>query len=190
MLATLEDFRASPYNKQEYSDGVILSALKYAEARFYEFTNRGKFGYWLEPRQVSMVLDGTGARLLRTTYPVLKVIECTIIDSPDGTARDVTNEVRIRRHFIWRREGFREGFANVRLVALCGDPAYAVLPEEDSESAESGEAEPTIPPDVTECVLRIADLKLRRKRVAGEEVSERRPSANPQPPPPTITGDR
>lgn len=176
MLATVEQFVASPYYQSSYSESAILEALRYAERRFYELTNREKYGYWLEPRRVTMSLDGTGGRLLRTKYPVLKLLSCEIITSITGEYLDITNSVRLRNHFLWYRDGFPEGFANVRVVALCGDPHYG-------EGAD-------VPEDVREAVLRLADLKLRRKRIAGEEVSERRPSANPPPPPPTLTGDR
>lgn len=186
MLVSVAEFKASPYYTDKYTDQAIQSALDYAEDRFYELTNRAAFGYWFHPREVEMVLDGTGTRLLRARYPILRLLYCGVIDRLDGTVADITSAVRVREHFLWYRPGFREGFANVHVIALCGDPQYAAV-----EAAESGESGLLgyVPTDVREAILRLADLKLRRKRIAGEEVVERRPGVTP-PPPPTFTGDR
>ncbi len=185
MLVTLAEFKASPYWNDKYTDDAILSALRYAEQRFYEYTNRGKYGYWLQGKKAKMVLDGTGTRLVRTNYPVLQLISCKMITGPNTTV-DITDQVRSRLHYLWYRGGFREGFANVVVEAYCGDPAYARLAD---DSGESGAVDSGVPEDVKEAILRLADLKLRRKRIAGEEIVERRPDARPVPPP-TYTGDR
>ncbi len=173
MLVTLQEFRSSVYNNPNYSDAAILEALDYAERRFYEWTGRARFGYWLEPKRATIRLDGTGTRLLRSPYPILTLVSCKIL-TVEGMM--TVEGVRVRRHILWYRDRFPEGFANVEIDAYFGDPNYA-------------QWDATVPRDVKEAILRLADLKLRRKRIAGEEVTERRPESSP-PPPPTITGDR
>lgn len=173
MLVTVEEFKASRYYKSDWPDTEVEKALLYAESRFYILTNREKFGYWFEPRELTLVLDGTGGRLLRSPYPVLRIYEARVL-TKEGE-EDVTDLIRHRGHFVYFPSTWEEEFANVTIRADFGDPAYADRP---------------VPEDVKEAIKRLANMKLRRHfRVAGEELAERRPPTE-EPPPPTITGDR
>lgn len=121
MLVSVAEFKASPYYTEKYTDSAIQQALDYAERRFYELTNRAEFGYWFRPGRSRCSWTGPG-RLLRARYPIVQLLYCGIIERLDGTETDVTSSVRVRNHFLWYRPGFREGFANVHVIALCGIP--------------------------------------------------------------------
>lgn len=174
MLVTLEDFRASRYNNSAYSDELITAALAYAENRFYTLTNRELTGYWLEPRELVLLLDGSGTSILMSPYPLVSVSKVRILQ--EGGWAEVTPLVRRRGHFLSLSPGeFPEGFATVEVTAEVGDPMFCGKP---------------VPEDVKEAVRRLAHMKLRRHRlIAGEEMDEHRPPTEP-PPPPTMTGDR
>jgi len=174
-LVTLEEFKSSKYYSENFTDEQVQYALSYAEERFYVLTNREKHGYWMESRELTLELDGTGHRLLRSPYPVLGVAGVTIIGE-DGSQEDVTSSVRARGHFLWYKDGWPYGFANVRVQGTFGDPRYAGK---------------SVPDDVKEAVMRLAWRKLRRDRIAGERNFERRAPGPTEPiPPPTLTGDR
>jgi len=174
-LVTLTEFKSSVYYRDVWTDSQVQDALDYSEARFYEFTRRDRLGYWLEERALTLTLDGTGHRLLRSPYPIISVTSVIIIGQ-DGTETDVTSEVRARGHFLWREDGWPYGFANVKLTGTFGDPRFV------------GQS---IPRDVKEAVMRLAYRKLQRDRIAGERSYERRAPGPTEPiPPPTLTGDR
>lgn len=174
MLVTLEEFRASRYNNASYTDEQILSALLYAETRFYTLTNREHTGYWLEPKERVLLLDGSGTSILMSPYPLISVSRVRILEGENWV--DVTSKVRVRGHFLALTSGvFPEDFATVEVTAQVGDPRFCGRP---------------VPEDVKEAVRRLAHMKLRRHRlIAGEEMDEHRPPTEP-PPPPTMTGDR
>lgn len=172
MLVSLEEFKSSRYYRADWTDSECQEALEYAEERFYRFTNREKHGYWLEPRELALSLDGTGHKLLRSPYPVLS-LSSVVLRTREGE-EDVTAEVTFRGHYLHREDGFPYGFANVSVSGAFGDPAYA------------GRA---IPRDVKEAVMRLAYRKLLRTRIAGERLYERR-APGEEVPPPTLTGDR
>lgn len=173
MLVTLAEFQGSRYWRSDFSPEEAEAALRYAEERFYTLTNRHRHGYWLEPRELEVWLDGTGTHLLRAPYPILEVLEVRVLDVTGLV--DITPHVRARGHFLYRGDAvFPEGFSNVQLVAEFGDPAFA------------GQG---VPEEVKEAVRRLAYNKLRRHyRILGEELLERR-APSETPPPPSLTGD-
>lgn len=175
MLVTVQEFQESRYGRPSYTDAQVREALEYAEQRFYSLTNRDRYGYWLEPRALTLRVHGTGTSLLRLPYPVLVVTKVELVGA-DGSRQDITEAVRAHGHFLHRTDDvFPEGFANVEVEGEFGDPFYAGRP---------------VPADVKEAVCRLAHMKLRRHRlIAGEEIEEHRPPTEP-PPPPTLTGDR
>ncbi|MCS7240829.1 MAG: hypothetical protein NZ651_06265 [Candidatus Bipolaricaulota bacterium] len=173
MIVDLQDFQRSRYWREGLNPQEVEAALRYAEERFYTLTNRHRYGYWFEPKELEIFLDGTGSQLLRSPYPIVEVIEVKVITA-FGTF-DITARVRARGHFLYRLDGaFPEGVANIQLLAAFGDPAYV---------------QQEIPEDAREAVRRLAYNKLRFYRIAGEELDERRPPTE-SPPPPTLTGDR
>jgi len=207
VLVTPTEFEASRYYKADWKDEVPF-ALSYAESRFYQLTQRERWGYWMERKTLTMHLDGTNTRILRCPYPLLKIESC-VIKSPGGDV-DVVEDVRFRGHFLWLAEKWLEGFANITLTGEFGDPKYALasvtvepgseeeIPSSEDEEIPSSEDEEedeeeeilgNVPADVKEAVMRLANMKMRHYRIAGERLQERRPPDEPVPPP-TITGDR
>jgi len=173
MLVPLEEFKASAYWKDSFSDEQAEKALSYAERRFYALTKREQYGYWFEPRRCILRLDGTGTSLLYLPYPLVNLIDVRIIYAAGYLF--ITDFCRFRGHFLhYTASVFPEGIMNVQVTGDFGDPKWAG----------------TVPEDVKEAVMRLAFMKLRRHyRIAGEELLERR--APDQPPPPvTYTGDR
>lgn len=183
MLVALDEFKSSRYydSNAGWADEEVTEALVYAEDRFYRLTGRHRWGYWLQPRTLTLNLDGTGKRLLYSPYPLLVLDSCQVAYS--GGTQDVTSEVRWRNHFLFLTAGWWEGFANVTVTGAFGDPAYISVTDEGARA--------NVPEDVREAVRRLANRKLRHLRIAGEQLSERRPPTPSEPvPPPTLTGDR
>jgi hypothetical protein len=173
MLVHLDEFKASAYWKDSFSDEQVEKALSYAERRFYALTKREQYGYWFEPKRCVLRLDGTGTSLLQLAYPLVNLVDVRILYAAGALL--ITDFCRFRGHFLHYVAGeFPEGVMNVQVTGDFGDPKW------------NG----TVPDDVKEAVMRLAFMKLRRHyRIAGEELLERR--APDQPPPPvTYTGDR
>lgn len=159
MFLSVADYKASIYydDKQSFTDGQLEDALSFAIDTFYSRTNRHEMGYWLEPRELTLLLSTTGLPLLLCPYPVLELVSVSV----DGT--DVTDEVIAYGHFLLRNgstwgevpDAVDEAeYSTVSLTAKFGDPSPKIVRGEDLS--------PTVPGDVKHCIFRMAMHSLKR----------------------------
>ncbi len=172
-LVSAETYLASLYYDEKRMAGVteeqIDSALAVAEAAFMRRTNRERLGYWIEAREKTVLLDGTGLPEVRCPYPVLELVSVTL------GGEDITSLVRTKGgHFIYRTDGDTFGekpdslgetvFCDIELTAKFGDPRI----ERGDELA------PVVPADITECIMRMAWHAFRKERVVLDVANARR----------------